>query len=112
MKILMKAVAGSHLFGTNTPESDMDYKGIYIPSKKDFLLSKVESTLNIKRDKEVGAKNTKHDVDVELFTLQKFIQMKNKNYKQKMSEARLCPLQFYKNRSVSVPEKLNFGQTC
>jgi hypothetical protein len=77
MKILMKAVAGSHLFGTNTPDSDMDYKGIYIPSKKDMLLCKVESTLNIKRDKEVGEKNTKDDVDVELFTLQKFIKMLN-----------------------------------
>lgn len=77
MQILMKSVAGSHLFGTNTPASDMDYKGIYIPSKRDFLLCKVEDTINIKRNKEVGEKNTKDDIDVELFSLKKFIKMLN-----------------------------------
>ena len=29
MKIIVKAIAGSHLFGTNTPTSDKDYFGIF-----------------------------------------------------------------------------------
>jgi len=77
MKILVKAQAGSHLFGTNTENSDMDYKGIYIPDKKDIYLGKVEDTYQIKRSKEHGEKNTKDDVDVEFYSLKKYIQMLN-----------------------------------
>lgn len=75
MKILVKAQAGSHLFGTNTPNSDMDYKGIYIPYKRDILLNKVQPSISIKRDKEHGEKNTKDDVDVEFYSFQKFMNM-------------------------------------
>ena len=75
MKILVKAQAGSHLFGTNTENSDMDYKGIYIPDKRDILLNKVQGSVSIKRDKEHGEKNTKDDVDVELYSFQKFMNM-------------------------------------
>ncbi len=71
----MKAVAGSHLFGTNTPSSDKDYKGIYIPEKRDLFLGKAKATINIKRAKEHGEKNTSEDVDLELFSLQKFMNM-------------------------------------
>lgn len=77
MKVLIKAIAGSHLFGTQTEQSDMDYKGIYIPDKKDIYLGKVEDTYQIKRSKEHGEKNTKDDVDVEFYSLKKYIQMLN-----------------------------------
>lgn len=33
MEILVKAIAGSKLFGTYTEKSDTDYKGIYIPGR-------------------------------------------------------------------------------
>jgi predicted nucleotidyltransferase len=75
MQILVKAYAGSHLFGTNTPNSDLDYKGIYIPTKRDMLLNQVESSVTIKRDKGHGERNTKDDVDVEFYSFQKFMQM-------------------------------------
>ena len=45
MKVIVKAIAGSHLFGTNTPESDIDYKGIYLPEPKDIILGKFKDQL-------------------------------------------------------------------
>jgi predicted nucleotidyltransferase len=38
MKILCKLKYGSHLYGCNTPTSDIDFKGIYLPSLNDYLL--------------------------------------------------------------------------
>lgn len=74
-KILVLAYAGSHLFGTNTPNSDIDYKGIYIPTQKDLLLQQAKATISSKRDKAHGEKNTKDDTDIELFSIQKFFHM-------------------------------------
>ena len=36
-KLIFKAKAGSHLYGTNTPLSDVDYRGIFIPDERYFL---------------------------------------------------------------------------
>ena len=37
MKVIVKCIAGSHLFGLNTPLSDMDYKGVYMPEANDIM---------------------------------------------------------------------------
>ena len=47
MKIIIKAVAGSHLFGTNTESSDADFKGVYMPDARDIFLQKVKDTIRI-----------------------------------------------------------------
>jgi hypothetical protein len=36
-KIIYKAVTGSHLYGTSTPTSDLDYSGVFLPSPRDLL---------------------------------------------------------------------------
>jgi hypothetical protein len=36
-KMIFKCLAGSHLYGTNTPESDIDERGVFIPSEKYYL---------------------------------------------------------------------------
>jgi hypothetical protein len=74
MNVLVEAVAGSHLFGTNTPASDRDFKGVYLPSKQDILLGTAKASVNRKTNTS-GQKNTKDDVDVEFYSLQKFMQM-------------------------------------
>jgi predicted nucleotidyltransferase len=74
MNVLVKAIAGSHLFGTNTPASDKDFKGVYLPSSEDILLGTAKSSINIKTNNS-GLKNDKDDVDVEFYSLQKFMQM-------------------------------------
>lgn len=36
-KVIFKYLAGSFSYGTNTPESDIDYRGIFMPDVKDYL---------------------------------------------------------------------------
>lgn len=74
MNIIVKAVAGSHLFGTNTPTSDTDYKGVYMPSKEDILLGRAKSSLNLSTN-QTNEKNSSEDEDVEFYSLQKFMKM-------------------------------------
>lgn len=67
-------VFGSYLYGLNTPNSDKDYKGIYLPERDNLLLGNYarhysESTGNDK------SKNTADDVDVEIFSLPYFIEL-------------------------------------
>ena len=74
MTILVKAVAGSHLFGTNTEKSDKDYKGIYLPSGYEILLGGYPETIsNSTGDSQ--SKNSSTDVDIELYSLKKFLKM-------------------------------------
>jgi len=70
--VLMKF--GSHLYGTDTPESDTDYLGVYLPTKREILLGTWQKavTYNTKTDQD---KNTKDDVDIKLFSLHRFIHM-------------------------------------
>ena len=67
---------GSHLYGLDTPESDTDYKGIFIPTAEEILLQKVPKSINITPHKaEQGIKNGADDVDIELYSLQYFIEL-------------------------------------
>lgn len=72
--ILSKTVHGSQLYGTNTPESDTDYKGLFIPDIKELFLQRAPRTLHFDTNKS-GTKNTSEDVDFELFSLGQFINM-------------------------------------
>lgn len=44
--ILAKILYGSGLYGTVTPDSDVDYRGIYLPSLRDCLLGTTKDTFN------------------------------------------------------------------
>lgn len=66
---------GSTLYGTSTPESDMDFKGIYLPSAKEICLGNYKKTVNTQRSKKLGERNTKDDVDTELFSLDRYLEL-------------------------------------
>lgn len=74
MEVVCKVIAGSHLFGTNRPESDMDYKGVYIPKAEDILMGTVKDTINMSTGDRHG-KNGKDDIDIEMYSLKKFFEM-------------------------------------
>lgn len=74
MKVLSKTVHGSQLYGTNTPESDTDYKGIFIPELNDLFLQKAPRTLHFDTGSKYS-KNTSADIDFELFSLGQFMNM-------------------------------------
>jgi len=74
-KIIFNTVFGSHIYGTNTPNSDMDYKGIYLSPIEDIIFGrKVDSIVTCSKVKKgLGIRNTKEDIDQELKELRKFI---------------------------------------
>ena len=45
LNIILKIKFGSHLYGTNTPESDLGIKGVYLPSAHDILLGRVRKSV-------------------------------------------------------------------
>jgi predicted nucleotidyltransferase len=74
--VLVAMNFGSTLYGLNTPESDLDIKGIYLPTAKEILLQKVPKSINITpKELGVGVKNGANDVDLELYSLQRFIEL-------------------------------------
>jgi predicted nucleotidyltransferase len=75
MKTLFKTTFGSHLYGTNTEQSDTDYKAIYLPELKDIILGRVPVTSLTYSTGSDNGKNTNNDVDTEIFTLRGFFRM-------------------------------------
>ena len=65
---------GSHLYGTETLESDTDFKGIYMPTKREIYLGNFKSTISSSTGKQ-DSKNTAQDVDDEIFSLHQFIKL-------------------------------------
>lgn len=74
MYTIMQAIHGSHLYGLDTPTSDKDYKGIYLPTYKEVLLGKAPKAIGSSTGNNYS-KNTASDVDTEIYSLAYFIKM-------------------------------------
>ena len=74
IKIVVKCIAGSHLFGTNTETSDKDYKGIFLPTAREILLGNYKDARSSSTGPE-HSKNSVEDIDVELYSIKKFFKM-------------------------------------
>ena len=74
MHTIVQMKFGSHLYGTSTPESDTDFKGIYLPPLRDCILGTVSKNITTNTHKG-GGKNTAEDIDSETFSLQEFIRL-------------------------------------
>jgi len=74
--ILYKCLFGSKLYGTDSDQSDTDYKAIYLPVKRDVLLGNGNRSFSV-CSKEHG-KNTKDDIDVDYYSFQKFLNLLRK----------------------------------
>ena len=95
-KLIYLSQYGSHLYGLNTENSDLDFRGVYIPTFEDIILKKDKDEINtelvFEETKFISARNitdsygfvhclkeskeTKEiKVDVKIFSLQKFIQL-------------------------------------
>ncbi len=74
-KILQIRV-GSHLYGTNTEDSDEDYSGIFLPSEEYIYgFKKIDQVDLSKKDKTETGKNTKDAVDCIYYEFRKFIKL-------------------------------------
>lgn len=75
MRNILTIKFGSHLYGTSTPASDVDYKSVFIPSARDIILQRVKGTVTTHRQKAIGEKNYAGEVDIESHSLQRFLQL-------------------------------------
>jgi hypothetical protein len=73
MNKILEIKFGSHLYGTNTENSDLDFKGIYLPTAKEIVLGKIKRTVSDGRNKELFERNNKDDVDSDFFSLDRFL---------------------------------------
>ncbi len=69
---IARVTFGAHLFGTNTPESDFDYKVIALPSAEDILLGR---TMTSSQDGTTNPfrRNQPGDIDFATFDLLKYV---------------------------------------
>jgi predicted nucleotidyltransferase len=63
MRIVVNMKFGAHLYGTATSDSDLDFKGIFLPTKEQLLLGQVPKSYNYSTGK-VFSRNTNNDVKV------------------------------------------------
>lgn len=71
---IFRCLAGSHLYGTSNADSDHDYKAVHLPTKRELLLGRGKDVIN----QSTGSQNSSNgadDVDVESFTLQKYLKL-------------------------------------
>ena len=64
MNILARVVYGSRLYGTSTPESDADYRAVYLPPLRDVVLGRAKD-----------AWTDPAEEDTSYFSLTKFLDM-------------------------------------
>lgn len=76
-ELLYVCRSGSHLFGTATEKSDTDFKGIFLPSKDSCYLNKTPDHFSYSSGKS-DSKNTSDDVDFELWSVQKWMELMSK----------------------------------
>jgi len=72
-KIIYMSYYGSKLFGTNNPNSDTDYFGLFLPSKKDIYLKKDAHFISFNTNNE--GKNTKDDNDIKFCSVFEFFRL-------------------------------------
>jgi len=74
-QVVVKMMFGSHLYGTNTPNSDTDYKGVFLPTRDQIFLGNIPKSYNNAKKKPEGQKNSQADVDMEAYSLHYFIKL-------------------------------------
>ena len=75
LNLIVKMIFGSHLYGCATETSDMDYKGIFMPTKEELFLNKIPKSYSYKTKTDNKSKNTSDDVDEEIYSLHYFIKL-------------------------------------
>ena len=74
MNIILETKFGSHLYGLDTPNSDTDIKGIFLPTIDELLLGNYPKSIKHTTGKS-HQKNTKDDIDSEFYSLPYFIKL-------------------------------------
>lgn len=65
---------GSHLYGTDTPSSDVDWKGVFLPTQSAVLLGTIPKAVQFSTGPK-DSKNAPGDVDAEWYSLHYFLKL-------------------------------------
>ncbi|TCU34136.1 DNA polymerase beta superfamily protein [Rhizobium azibense] len=74
-RTIVRLKFGSHLYGTATPASDLDFKSVFVPSARSILMQSAPKTISHSRPKGIGEKNYAGEVDEEQISIQKFLHL-------------------------------------
>ena len=94
-KLIYLSQYGSHLYGLNTENSDLDFRGVYVPTLEDIILKKDKDEINTEltvtmflrqkkltdhtfEESDYEWRDVEKKVDVKIFSLQKFITLCSK----------------------------------
>jgi hypothetical protein len=72
--VICKMIFGSKLYGTDTPESDTDYKSIFMPTTKEILTGEIPKSITTTTGNDCS-RNHAEDVDHESFSLHYFMKL-------------------------------------
>ncbi len=74
LNIICKMRHGSHLYGLNTENSDVDYKGVFLPTIEELVLGNAPGEYRSSTGDQ-NSKNGAGDIDEVYFSLHKFLKM-------------------------------------
>ena len=74
-RTIVRMTFGSHLYGTETPDSDLDFKSVFLPDGKSIVMQRVTDTFQRQRVKAEGEKNVAGERDEEEHSLQKYLEL-------------------------------------
>jgi len=79
-RLLFLTKSGSQLYGTNTPESDTDYLGVFLANPEYHLGFKNIDEVDLSEVvKDENGKNTKEALDCKVYELKKFLKLASEN---------------------------------
>lgn len=74
-RTIVRMLFGSHLYGTDTPASDFDYKSVFVPDGRAILLQRVNHVSKDAREKGWGEKNYAGEAEEEKISVQRFLKL-------------------------------------
>jgi hypothetical protein len=99
-KIITKITTGSHLYGTNRPDSDEDFQGVFLPSREDLLgLDNYPNEYQENHKKTEGQKNSAGDVDCKFFSLRRFFTLAGQGQPGQLEMLFAPPSAYHQNTS-------------
>lgn len=98
MREIFRCQFGSHVYGTNVPTSDLDYKLVFIPEPRDLILQRAKNSIQNNTKKDSSLKNQSTDVDIESFSVQAFTKLLCEGQTVSL-DMLFCPESFYINCS-------------
>jgi len=73
---ILEVKTGSWLYGLNTPTSDLDYQGIFLPNKEYvFGFSNIEEVDLSFKDKLDNGKNSSEAIDIKFYEFRKYVKL-------------------------------------